>query len=168
MKPYQVIALALSFTLLAPAAFSQQSSNQPPSYETIYSGGSLPGVKSNQYLQLHIGSDAIRLYAEHHGRQRDDEAQLSLMASSITDLSYGQEVHRRVGTAVAVGVLSLGVGLLVVLSKSKKHYIGIVWSDGSNKGGMVLQADKNEFRGILAALEGLTGKKAVNTDTPTK
>jgi hypothetical protein len=27
-----------------------------------------------------------------------------------------------------------------------------------------MQADKNEYRGILASLEGVTGKKAVNTD----
>ena len=91
---------------------------------------------------------------------------MNLKATSIAEISYGQEVHRRVGTAVAVGVFSLGVGLLVALSKSKKHYVGLVWADGDKKGGMVLQADKNEFRGILAALEGLTGKKAVNTDEP--
>src|ERR1039457_3905246 len=153
MKPFQLIALALSFVMLAPAAV------QTTSYEMIYSGGSLPGVKTKQYLKLFIGSDAIRLYSEHHGRERDDDAELSLMATAITDISYGQEVHRRVGTAVAVAVVSLGVGLLVALSKSKKHYIGIIWADGDQKRGMVLQADKNEFRGILAGLEGLTWKK---------
>jgi hypothetical protein len=53
----------------------------------------------------------------------------------------------------------------MLFSKSKKHYIGLVWDDGTgNKGGMVFQADKNEYRGIISALEGLTGKTAVNTD----
>jgi hypothetical protein len=28
-----------------------------------------------------------------------------------------------------------------------------------------MQYDKNEYRGILAGLEGVTGKKAVDTDT---
>lgn len=162
MKPFQMIALALSFALLAQAA-----TNRQPSYQTVYSGGSLSGVKSKDYLRLYIDADAIRLYLK-HGSKQDDEAQLNLKATSITEVSYGQEVHRRVGTAVAVGVLSLGVGFLVALSKSKKHYIGVIWADGDRKGGLVLQANKDEFRGILAALEGLTGKKAVNTDTPTK
>ncbi len=67
---------------------------------------------------------------------------------------------------MAAAVFSLGIGILVALSKSKKHYIGLVWADGDSKGGMVLQADKNEFRGILAALEGLTGKRAIDTDLP--
>jgi len=157
----KLLAILLSLSLL-------HAAKEPATYETIYSGGSLPNVKSKQYLKLFIGSDGIRLYAEHHGRERDDEAALSLLATAITDVSYGQEVHRRVGTAVAVGVFTLGVGALVALSKSKKHYIGIVWADGDHKGGIVLQADKDEFRGILAALEGLTGKKATNTDPPSK
>jgi len=156
------IALTLCLVLAAAPARCKDAA----AYETIYSGGSLPNVKTKQYLRLFIGSDAIRLYAEHRNREREDEPQLSLKAAAITDVSYGQEVHRRVGTAVAVGVFTLGVGALVALSKSKKHYIGIVWEDGDRKGGLVLQADKDEFRGILAALEGLTGKRATNTDPP--
>ncbi len=56
----------------------------------------------------------------------------------------------------------------MAFSKSKKHYIGVVWADGDKKGGIALQADKNEFRGLLAALEGVTGKKAVDTDATTE
>jgi hypothetical protein len=39
----------------------------------------------------------------------------------VREISYGQDVHRRIGTAVAVGVFTLGVGALIALSKSKKH-----------------------------------------------
>ncbi len=63
-----------------------------------------------------------------------------------------------------VAVLTLGVGAIIAFSKSKKHYIGITWDDGGKKGGVALQADKNEYRGILTALEGVTGRKAVDTD----
>ena len=55
----------------------------------------------------------------------------------------------------------------MALAKSKKHYIGVTWDDASKKGGMAFQADKNEYRGVLAGLEGITGKKAVNTDAMT-
>jgi len=35
---------------------------------------------------------------------------------------------------------------------------------GDKKGGMAYQADKSDYRGLLAGLEGITGKKAVDTD----
>jgi hypothetical protein len=55
----------------------------------------------------------------------------------------------------------------MAFSKSKKHFIGITYADGEKKGGFVMQCDKNEYRGILAALEGITGKKAVDSDAMT-
>lgn len=33
--------------------------------------------------------------------------------------------------------------------------------------GLAFQADKKDYRGVLAGIEGVTGKKAVNTDTMT-
>lgn len=35
------------------------------------------------------------------------------------------------------------------------------------KGGIAFQADKSDYRGVLAGLEGITGKKAVNSDAMT-
>ena len=91
----------------------------------------------------------------------------SIPATAITEISYGQDVHRRVGTAVAVGVFTLGLGALTALSKSKKHFVGLTWVDGDKKGGVAIQCDKNDYRGVLAGLEGVSGKKAVNSDTMT-
>jgi hypothetical protein len=87
--------------------------------------------------------------------------------SAITEVSYGQDVHRRVGAAVAVGVFTLGAGALLALAKSKKHFVGLTWDDNGKKGGIAFQADKNDYRGVLAGLEGVTGKKAVNSDAMT-
>lgn len=83
---------------------------------------------------------------------------------SVTEISYGQDVHRRVGAAIGLAVVSFGIGALMALTKSKKHYIGLTWADGDKKGGFAMQCDKNDYRGILAGLEGVTGKKAVDTD----
>jgi PEGA domain-containing protein len=127
-------------------------------YKVIYDGGSLSGTKSGADVKLYIEGSQIRY-------SKDKTDLVTIPASAITEISYGQEVHRRVGTAVAVGVFTLGVGALVALSKSKKHYIGLIWADGDKKGGLAMQCDKNDYRGILAALEGLTGKKAVDSDT---
>ena len=55
----------------------------------------------------------------------------------------------------------------MALSKSKKHFIGLTWDDSGKKGGLAFQADKNDYRGLLAGLEGITGKKAVDSETMT-
>jgi hypothetical protein len=92
---------------------------------------------------------------------------VAIPASAVTELSYGQDVHRRVGAAIGIGVVTLGIGALMALTKSKKHFVGLTWANGDQKGGLAMQCDKNEYRGILTGLEGITGKKAVDTDTLT-
>lgn len=151
MKPFQFTALLLSAVLVASPAVPNAR------YGVTYSGGSVPSLKPGEGLRLFLQSDGIRL-------DRKGEMALSLKASSITEISYDQEAHRRVGAAVATAVFSLGIGIIVAFSKTKKHYIGLVWADGESKGGLVLQADKNEFRGILAGLEGMTGRRAIGKD----
>jgi hypothetical protein len=88
-------------------------------------------------------------------------------ANAVTDISYGQDVHRRVGAAIGLAVVSFGIGGLMALTKSKKHFVGLTWADGDKKGGLAIQRDKNDYRGILAALEGVTGKKAADSATMT-
>jgi len=129
-------------------------------YKVDYDGGSLSGVKPGTGLKLQIDSERIRLV-------KDKKEVLALPASSITELSYGQDVHRRIGTAIGIGVFTLGIGALMALSKSKKHYIGVTWDDAGQKGGIAFQADKSDYRGVLTGLEGVTGKKAVNAETMT-
>jgi hypothetical protein len=92
---------------------------------------------------------------------------MTIPASSITEISYGQDVHRRVGAAIGLAVISFGIGALMALTKSKKHYVGLTWVDGDKKGGFAMQCDKSEYRGVLAGLEGISGKKAVDSDAMT-
>jgi hypothetical protein len=130
------------------------------SYKVTYDGGSLGDIKSGTGLHMFIEPTQVRFV-------RDGQPVTTVPASAITEISYGQDVHRRVGTAVAVGVFTLGLGALTALSKSKKHFVGLTWADGDKKGGLAMQCDKNEYRGILAGLEGVSGKKAVDSDAMT-
>lgn len=126
-------------------------------YKVVYDGGSLPDIKSGAGAQLFVTPHAIRIV-------HDKSELVSIPPSAITEISYGQDVHRRIGTAIGLAVISLGVGALMALSKSKKHFVGLTWAIGDKKGGCAMQLDKNEYRGILTALEGVTGKKAIDSD----
>ena len=55
----------------------------------------------------------------------------------------------------------------MALTKSKKHFIGLTWVNGKQKKSLAMQCDKNEYRGILSGLEGVTEKKAVDSDALT-
>ena len=129
-------------------------------YTVKYDGGSVTDVKAGAELRLYIDGNQIRLV------QHKEEI-LVIPATAVTEISYGQDVHRRVGTAVALGVFTLGLGALTALSKSKKHFVGLTWANGEKKGGLAMQCDKSEYRGILAGLEGISGKKAVDSTTMT-
>jgi hypothetical protein len=130
------------------------------SYKVTYDGGSIQGTKVGSTARLSIETAQVRL-------SENNSDLMVIPTSSITEISYGQDVHRRVGAAIGLAVVSFGVGALMALTKSKKHYVGITWADGDKKGGFVMQCDKNDYRGILLGLEGITGKKAIDSDAMT-
>lgn len=129
-------------------------------YKVTYDGGSVTDAKAGTGMKLFIDSNQVRLV-------RDKGEPITIPASAVTEISYGQDVHRRVGAAIGIAVVSFGIGALMALTKSKKHYVGLTWADGDKKGGFAMQCDKNDYRGVLAGLEGVTGKKAVNSDAMT-
>jgi len=152
MKSLIVVVLCLAIPLTAFAGDN--------GYKVIYDGGSIPDSKAGTGMKLFIEANQIRLV-------KDKADVISISASTITEISYGQDVHRRVGAAIGLAVVSLGIGALMALTKSKKHFVGLTWADGDKKGGFAMQCDKSDYRGVLAGLEGVTGKKAVDSDSMT-
>jgi hypothetical protein len=160
LKRIGVKALAIVLCAVVPVVGLAAESSGDNAYKVTYDGGSISNTKAGSTLKLHFDSNQIRLV-----KSKTEIA--TIPVSAVTDISYGQDVHRRVGAAIGLAVISFGIGALMALTKSKKHYIGLTWDDGGKKGGVALQADKKEYRGVLAGLEGVTGKKAVNSDTMT-
>jgi len=118
-----------------------------------YNGGSIATkVKPDDWdNKLTVGNDAIVLALK-------DGQTMNINPKQVTSLSYGQEAHRRVGTAIGIAVISLGAGALFALHKTKLHYIGINYNDNDGKKqGILLQGDKSNFRAIIVALQGVTG-----------
>lgn len=130
------------------------------SYKVKYDGGSVQDIKTGAELKLFMDTNQIRFV-------KDRKDIITIPVSAITEISYGQDVHRRVGAAIGLAVVSFGIGALMALTKSKKHFVGLTWADGDKKGGLAMQCDKSDYRGVLTGLQGVTGKKAVDTDTLT-
>jgi hypothetical protein len=153
----KLLALLLCFSIIQ---VSLAVAKDDGGYAVMYDGGSLPGLKAGKKLKMYIDAKEIRIM--------DDKTLVAtLVPSTVQDISYGQDVHRRVGAAIGLAVISFGIGGLMALTKSKKHYVGLTWATGETKGGFAMQCDKNDYRGVIAGLEGVTGKKAVNSDAMT-
>lgn len=122
-----------------------------------YNGGSVAShVDPKDWNnKLTITSDAITL-------ETKDKVKLDIPPKSVTSLSYGQEAHRRVGTMVALAILVAPVALFGLFHKTRLHYIGIQYNtpDGKNAG-ILLQGDKDNYRALLVALQGVSGAPVV-------
>ena len=141
----RLVALCLSVSLLAYADGN--------SFDRVrYNGGSVDSkVDPKEWKNtLTVTSDAITLALK-------DGKSVVIPPKSVTALSYGQEAHRRVGTMIALAILVAPVALFGLLHKTRLHYIGIQYNDATNKtAGILLQGDKDNYRAILVALQGVT------------
>ncbi len=55
-------------------------------------------------------------------------------------------------------VASLGAGAIVMLTKSKSHWLYIDFHEQNAPKSVVLRMDKNEYKNILSAVKSHTGK----------
>jgi hypothetical protein len=126
------------------------------SYPVQYEGGSLP-LKQNHSAKAVVATGQLVLIQ--HGQR------FLVPATSISEIAYGTDVRRRFGAVV------LGLVPLVDLDKVEENYVSLTWtteapSNGMTRSGTVLfKLDRGEYREFVAALERLTGKKAVDTKT---
>jgi hypothetical protein len=116
-----------------------------------YNGGSVPSKVNPKDWdnKLTISSDTIRL-------ELKDGAKVEILPNSVTGLSYGQEAHRRVGTMIALAILVAPVALFGLFHKTRLHFIAIQYKTADGKSaGILLQGDKDNYRAILVALQGV-------------
>ena len=102
MKKLICILLCIAFPISAMAT--------DVNYKVIYDGGSVANEKPGTDMKLSIDGNNIRI-------KKGSNEVIAIPTSAITEISYGQDVHRRVGAAIGVAVFSLGLGALLALSK---------------------------------------------------
>jgi len=151
LKRLVVLFLAAAITTLADGN----------SFDRVrYNGGSVDSKvdPKDWHNNLTITSDMIALALK-------DGKKVEIPPKTVTSLSYGQEAHRRVGTMIALAILVAPVALFGLFHKTRLHYIGIQYSTPDHKtAGILLQGDKDNYRAILVALQGVTGVPVVVGD----
>ena len=139
--------LALFLCLLVPSlAFADSG------YKVTYDGGSVQSVKAGAKVKLYIDANQVRVV---DGKTNIE----TIPASSITEISYGQDVHRRIGAAIGIGLFTFGVGALMALTKSKKHFVGLTWATGPQKGDLRCSVTRMNIVAYSPAWKVYQGRK---------
>ncbi len=133
---------ALFCFIVTASAFGQDYS-----YKVVYSGGSLASIRSGTDATLYVDPTLVRIVVDHLNV-------VSIPSNTITQVSFGEEVPRTLGS-------------LVTLGKQKKHLVGFTWTYYSQRGGLALQCTASEYQGILLALQGVSGRQATNLSATT-
>lgn len=78
---------------------------------------------------------------------------------SIDKLSYEFSKQHRIKQGAIVMVASLGAGAIVMLTKSKSHWLTIEYREANVPKTLVLRLDKSEYKEVLAIARTATGKE---------
>lgn len=87
--------------------------------------------------------------------------------SSIDSMTYELSARHRVGEGAGVMLLSPATGAVLMLTKTKSHWLDVEYHDGEAKQEMILRLDKSEYEKVLSTLEARTGKSIARLDTKT-
>lgn len=79
--------------------------------------------------------------------------------STIDKFSYEYTKQHRIKQGAVVMVASLGAGAVVMLTKSKSHFLTVEYRDGAAAKELVLRMDKSEYKTILDTVKAQTGKE---------
>ena len=117
-----------------------------PGVKAQFIGGTLSGVSAKSSARVDMtGADALLF--------RCDKTETSIAYRKINNVEYGQNVSRRVAAAILISPLLL-------LSKARKHYVTIGYSDAEGKQqALVFRVEKGDIRSLLASLEARTGRR---------
>jgi hypothetical protein len=137
----RVIVSILLFALMAEVCWAGLGS-----HETLYVGGTISAIKDGTEGRSSAKDEKVFVFEYKGGK-------LTIPYDRIDSLEYGQKAGRRLGAAVLVNPLFL-------LSKKRKHYLTIGFTDENDKQQAALfELGKDVVRVTLASLEARSGRK---------
>ena len=136
------VIVAVSVCLLLPVELCAQMTFKKVEARTAY-GRAEEGKKG----KLIVDGDFIRFVKDKN--ERDEY--FSIPSDAVTDIFYSRVSGRRIKSAIFISVFLL-------FSKGKKHYMTLSFDDGGDIVGAVeFKLDKKNYRGILRAVEQVSG-----------
>ena len=136
---------------------------QGNTFKVRYNGGTVvTKVKPDDW------DNTFTITAEKIELKLEDGQTLDIDPTKVTALSYGKEASRRTKTYIGLAFIS-PLFLFGLLKKNKKHFVGVeyVGADGKNAA-LLLQAKNDQYRAVLTALKGVTGKEVVTDEKEKK
>jgi hypothetical protein len=141
VPPRRVVSIALAAILIAAPLVRADDG-----IDAEYVGGTVAVLGSKASGKLRTTDE---LFFDFRCKGRE----VSVEYGKINLLEYGQNVSRRVLLAVAISPLFM-------LSKSKKHFLTVGYTDTEGKQqAMVFKVSKDRIRAVLVSLEARTGLK---------
>ena len=115
------------------------------------------GLEANPEARL-IFSDQNKNVAV----QVADRDFVTLAYDQLDKFSYEFSEKHRITQGAVVMVASLGAGAIVMLTKSKSHWLHIDYHEQSIPKSVVLRMDKNDYKKILEAIKNAYGRSSAN------
>ena len=123
--------------------------------ETAFNGVRLADAKGKQADARLIFSDTNKNLVVRVA----DRDFVSVPYDQLDKISYEYTKKHRVTQGAIVMVASLGAGAIVMLTKSKSHWLYIDFREQSVPKTVVLRMDKKEYKNIFDAVKTHTGKE---------
>ncbi|QUW01758.1 hypothetical protein J8C02_12795 [Chloracidobacterium sp. MS 40/45] len=158
MKRVLVFVLLFTFLLNPPVSAGLDSR------KAAYQGGTMkekhfPGATDPVVGDLNTSDEASLKFSY---RLKSDKTNrvYAIPYKDFIDIEYGQKAGRRVGASIATAILISPVGLFLLFSKKRKHYVTIGYrgEDGREEVA-VFELGKDIVRTTLPILEARSGKK---------
>lgn len=130
-------------------------SNAAMAEETAFSGVKLADAKGKQTDARLIFSDSNKTLAV----KVADRDFVTIPYGQLDKFSYEYTKKHRITQGAVVMVASLGAGAIVMLTKSKSHWLYIDFHDQDVPKTVVLRMDKSEYKKIFDAVKSHTGKE---------
>jgi hypothetical protein len=142
-------------SILLCVCLSTLSLAQREGFSVRYLGGSVETKTSkddwNNKLTVH--SDEILIELTNGQR-------INIDPKSVTSVSYGRAATRHVARWLALGILLGPIAVIGIFNENVQHYVSIEYESADHKkGGVLIQAHKDNYRNVLALLRGATGRE---------
>ena len=166
MKQMLAVSIILSLFLNVTVSAAGLDSKKAAYYGGTTKERDFPGAKKEVEGFLKLDSET-ELKFEYKLNKVDKT--YSIPYSQILDLEYGQKAGRRVGAAIATAILLSPLGLFLLFSKKRKHYVTIGYKGEDGKEEVaVFELGKDIVRTSLPILEARSGKKFEYQDDEAK